>query len=1104
MQCKSLTWRLKLIGRGVLYTALFTVSVAAAGNEYFVSTDGDDARNGRLVDQAFRTIQRGVDALEEGDTLTILPGEYFESVDRENLGGPDRETLIRAVIPGTVLLRGDVPIPPLEPVEGRPFVYATDFDRDVQIVNERDTLSMLTRAVNIADLEFLRGGFYHDSDAGRLYISTTHLAPPDFRAYTVSVLGTHGLYLERPQRVTIDGLAATGFNNAEIMATYPGYRGAWGIIIGRGLDCVIRNCTAFFNGGGIALFTGYTAHGREPGRGNVIEHGRAWANASRFISEGANIAAYSVNHDVIRDCEAYRAGRGIRLYGAIGPGTLKRSLAWDSSIQLKGGLLHRIGGAGLADRVVALRDAHVHDLTNSLVARGNAYHRGIETPRDNIRLAHEKEIDLGREFADPANRDYRLQDGSRFIGAAPDGSDRGPYPYEANIFFVRTDGDDAADGLSMEGAWRTPGHAARRLRPGDTLYLAPGAHRGGAEIETTEGDPVLIRGRGLEPVELTGAVHVRGPGSVEFERIRFSGPVTIAGGRDVVFRHCTFSEDDAPLTLSGTTGVRIEHGLFPAGGPSFQECSDIHLSGNVFEGTAQPVVVVDELAKVAYSDYNVYPAHARSAWRVGGRNIAASDLRPVHERYSRIGGKKYVTAGPFGRDAGPYRPPAESVLRVTPPVVHAVTDKTADIEWRTSERVDVTLTWSTVADGPDARRRERWPFGAYGFSTYSLTGLEPDTEYEFRLSYETPVRPAGTDEETEELTVAFRTAAMPREPVSWYVAPDGDDAADGRSREQALRTVNAAAARARAGDTVWIAGGTYTEIVQVRSTGTEGRPLTFRSVPGEKVVFDGRERSLPHAFMVTGKAHIHLDGFYFTGFGFGARRRSDRYHSVTAGAVNLYIAPDARVTRCFSDGRGHGYAAPMVGATHSPRLLIRNSVIAASSQGVRLRTCHNARLENNVFFRNLIQQYMFVGWPGEHDFYTERNVIIDSPANKVKSCLLEIPNIQFMRESDNCYFLRVPDQERKMFLSSGERLSLADVQERYGDSGSFIADPMFEGAAGIEAVDAEGHQVFLPDRLIHKRDLDFPDLFAANPKLVERGIGLQPEAFKDFHFTVGD
>jgi hypothetical protein len=513
---------------------------------------------------------------------------------------------------------------------------------------------------------------------------------------------------------------------------------------------------------------------------------------------------------------------------------------------------------------------------------------------------------------------------------------------------------------------------------------------------------------------------------------------------------------------------------------------------------------VDKAEAVVYADYNAY-GRTDSVWRVGAREVALAALRPGHERYSRFGaGADAPAAGPFGKDAGPYRVPDEGALFVTPPVVHAVTDTTADLEWWTSQQTDCALACRAVADGPGARwKKERWSFGAYGFSTYSLRGLKPDAEYEFRVRYRESVKLAGAEGGAKELIAVFRTAAAPGAPVSWYVAPDGDDAADGRSRPQALRTVSAASARARAGDTVWIAGGTYRELVHVRSTGTEQRPLTFRSLPGEKVVFDGDARALPHAFMVTGKAHIHLDGFYFTGFGFGGRRKADFFYSVTAGVVNLYITEDVSVTRCFSDGRGLGYAPPMVGATFSPRLLIRNSVIAAGSQGVMLRACHNARLENNVFFRNLIQQYMVVGWAKEHEFYTARNIIIDNPANKVAALLLEIPHLEAMRETNNCYFLRVPDAERKMFLGSGGRLGLAECQKKYGDSGSFIADPVFQGTLKMERTDAQGRPVFTPDRLIGKKDLDFPDLFATAPEVVKRGIGLQPAEFKDFPFNAG-
>ena len=49
----------------------------------------------------------------------------------------------------------------------------------------------------------------------------------------------------------------------------------------------------------------------------------------------------------------------------------------------------------------------------------------------------------------------------------------------------------------------------------------------------------------------------------------------------------------------------------------------------------------------------------------------------------------------------------------------------------------------------------------------------------------------------------------------------------------------------------------------------------------------------------------------------------------------------------------------------------------------------------------------------------------------------------------------------------------------------------------------DGKPVFLVDRLLGKKDLDFPDLFATRPEVAKRGIGLQREAFKAFHFSTG-
>jgi len=63
-------------------------------------------------------------------------------------------------------------------------------------------------------------------------------------------------------------------------------------------------------------------------------------------------------------------------------------------------------------------------------------------------------------------------------------------------------------------------------------------------------------------------------------------------------------------------------------------------------------------------------------------------------------------------------------------------------------------------------------------------------------------------------------------------------------------------------------------------------------------------------------------------------------------------------------------------------------------------------------------------------------------------------------------------------------------------------NPAFRGAEGLEnATDRHGNPMFMPDAVAWKRNLDFPDLFTTNPMLMERKIGLEPEAFTDFHFA---
>src|SRR5438128_1269928 len=103
---------------GVLLTWLIGSTAPTRAAEYFVSKTGNDANAGTTREAAFASVQKGVDTLRPGDTLTIAPGEYFEAVKRADLGSVEMETVIRGELPDTVTLRGDVPAPPFRQLPG--------------------------------------------------------------------------------------------------------------------------------------------------------------------------------------------------------------------------------------------------------------------------------------------------------------------------------------------------------------------------------------------------------------------------------------------------------------------------------------------------------------------------------------------------------------------------------------------------------------------------------------------------------------------------------------------------------------------------------------------------------------------------------------------------------------------------------------------------------------------------------------------------------------------------------------------------------------------------------------------------------------------------
>lgn len=1090
---------LKPLRLSLLLSTALCASLFAA--EYFVAPTGDDALDGQSRETAFATVQRGVNALAPGDTLTILPGEYLETVRHAGLGHADAATTIRAEIPGTVLLRGDLPAPAFEKVEGFRFVYAAAVDQAPLAVIEHDTQRILYAKPERGEVEFSPGSFYYDAEAQRLYLSPSNLQTPQGRRYSLGVLTGSGLHLEHPVNVTIEGLAATGFA-APTTGWHATRSRSWGIALTEPEGCTIRNARTWLNYGGI---------GFENGPDNRVDACVAFANRAHNI----HVQGGGNNRDnIIENSAAYRAPSGMHFYGGIaGPVILRNNLAWGHDLDFS----NKSGSGtaeefGLVEHCVGLSDFQAHNLVHTIMAGVNEYDRRLEAPDHSILFRREADLDLAREFADPYNLDFRLQADSRFRGR--DGTpDRGPFPYQPNIVYVSPEGDDANDGLDLSRPRRTLAIVVDRLSPGDTVYLSAGAYTLDAPVQL-RGDadtPIRIRARGRDAVVIEGGLTLRQSTGVEFERLTFNGPLHLEGGASLSVLNCRFAGEGG-LRVRSVTKLTVRNTLFAETQLQLAGVDDIMATANFFANPTDPAVAVIGALPTGFVDYNGYQ-FADRAWRVGGEILDLEALRKTgHDRYGRAhpaGSPTLAGWGP-GTSLGPHDPRAPRPIALAGPFLHRTTDTQAHVEWWTSEPTPAVLHWQCENGQSGAMKLPETLRYPHQYAGFTLERLEPGQAYTVSLAYTDP----STEQQVTSNPLRFTTAETPAAPSVYYVALDGDDRRDGNTRDAAFRTVARAAAAAGAGDTVIVTHGDYPESVWIRAGGTEAHPVTFRSAPGEKVTV--------RQFLAIGKSHIRIDGFY------------------TQGQIHVYQCDTVAVTRCFSRG-------PLLHAHASRRISLQNCVATGGYpfHGFGVRNSPDFTVENSVILGPAITGATIEN-QADQNVTIQRSIFTDSIPFKVRIGYFEVGRAESLTLRDNAFYLRAPDPEmglpkRNLFMFYGteaydraavyygletanrqpsritelSRLCLEDYDALFGDSGSLITDPRFEGAKDINLPpDARftpednlrnpnntGLRILTTDRM--GRNLDFHDLFTRHPELIERGIGLQPEAFADFHFRTG-
>jgi hypothetical protein len=100
--------------------------------------------------------------------------------------------------------------------------------------------------------------------------------------------------------------------------------------------------------------------------------------------------------------------------------------------------------------------------------------------------------------------------------------------------------------------------------------------------------------------------------------------------------------------------------------------------------------------------------------------------------------------------------------------------------------------------------------------------------------------------------------------TAFYVdARAGNDAWTG-DQQKPLKTIQKAAAKAVAGDVVFVLPGAYSGTVKVPKSGTAAKPIAFKSVARHQAVLSGM-------FEIKGQSHIHITGFRIQKGGYGVR-----------------------------------------------------------------------------------------------------------------------------------------------------------------------------------------------------------------------------------------
>ena len=1064
---------------------LLSVLTLAAG-EYFVSPSGSNNADGKSEKTAFKTIQKGMDVLKAGDTLTILPGAYHEAVRKVMDGDLKKRTVIRAKHPGTVLIHGDLPLTGFRPYDPARGIYVTECAAEPEAVFEQDTFILYERRNSDFLLQAIPApaSCYYDAAGKKLYIRTSDAADPAKHRVAKTLFPADGFAIspgksKHVANVEIDGLTIRGFMTQKVSFFFA----SWGLVINNALNCTIKRCTAVVNCGGISM------NGATNSR---IEECVALGNGTLRQVSGGNIIIWSGNNSVIDRCFSYHSRTyGIRFYGSNRKDTISRCVSIDDkrgSIWIKPCDEYSKLFEIYAPALVACNRAE-HSLYSV-----NDYDRNGKNSTSSLAFKREIIHAYRDSFADDTVFDFRLTDDSRF---------KQGYSGK-NFCYIAPRGDDSNSGRSR----KAPRKTLKGLPAGTTVYLLPGTYK---EDITVSQNNITLSGYGhYAPCVVAGTVKVTG-NNVLLRKLSFttSKEAVVSSGKGLKVENCGFA--NAAVAVRSAAPVNFTHCAVAAGVKKVCTASDSLFKYSILNSVPAGAILFG----------NAYPKEVPAADPAGLRLAAvfngaergdftlkneavfrgsAADgtligpvfflFAPVESRYFNM---KFI---PTGSKTASLQFEADSVLKNSNVMIREKGGKWFSFSDRTAA--------TSLSYVPMENLKPGAQYECFATATKRLSYTPGNRYISDKINYKRPGKSRSAT-----LTFTMPVKDFPSKTI--YVSVKGDDKNPG-TKEKPMRTITAASLKTLPGDTVIVGGGVYQESVLIPVSGAPGKPITYKAAPGETVVLDGNVRQFCRTFVGFGMKHLRFEGFRIRMYGTALANAS--------GVFMFFHGKDIKVTASYYDGRSPGYSPHLLHIRNCQDVLLKNCVAVSCMGSLAVIDSKNVTIENNVLCMTSIWPLVVHG-KGKDLVRFRYNVVTDNGRAKTTEPFLKMEEWGNVLESDNIYFARFPRELRVVAgLHTNKKLTLDAYYRQTGQKGnSLFLNPNLKAIPKL--LTWKNHQERQADmkkgpalgRIVNNYEFgrnaqdprkfktwDFRDFFT-NPLRKSRNgkvIGLEVEAFKNF------